>query len=60
AMQDVEWSRPEVAERLAETVDLNSSTSQLFPCIASATQRAGLSYQEESEATRNEVFPNAP
>ena len=60
AMQAGEWNRPEVTARLSEVVDVNSATTGLFPCIAAATQRAGLSYEEEGEATRNEVFPDEP
>jgi hypothetical protein len=60
AMQAGEWNRPEVTERLSGVIDVNSTSTGLYPCITSAAQRAGLSYQEEGEATRQEMFPNEP
>jgi hypothetical protein len=60
AMQAGDWNRADVTERLSGVVDLNSTSTGLYPCITSAAQRAGLSYEEESEATRQEVFSNEP
>jgi hypothetical protein len=60
AMQAGDWNRPDVTERLSGVVDVNSTSTGLYPCITSAAQRAGLSYEEEGEATRQKVFPNEP
>jgi hypothetical protein len=60
AMKAGDWNRRDVTERLSGVVDVNSTGTGLYPCITSAAQRAGLSYEEESEATRKEVFPSEP
>lgn len=48
-------SMTDMIDRLSTVVDLASMETNLFPCLTGATERAGLSFQSETEALSDQL-----